>query len=91
MKLQIKEFARLTGVSVRTLHHYDKIGLLVPSKRNNSNYRVYSEEDVARLYQILLFKELEFSLKDIKSILDKKTSGLIEIYLENILRILEVK
>ena len=52
------------------LHHYDKLGLLVPSKRNNSNYRVYSEEDVARLYQILLFKELEFSLKDIKNILD---------------------
>ena len=42
----------------------------MPSKRNNSNYRVYSQEDVARLYQILLFKELEFSLKDIKRILD---------------------
>jgi len=66
----INEISKLTGVSIRMLHHYDKIGLLVPSKRNNSNYRVYSEEDVARLYQILLFKELEFSLKDIKSILD---------------------
>ena len=66
----INEISKLTGVSIRMLHHYDKIGLLVPSKRNNSNYRVYSEEDVARLYQILLFKELEFSLKDIKNILD---------------------
>ena len=66
----INEISKLTGVSIRMLHHYDKIGLLVPSKRNNSNYRVYSEEDVARLYQILLFNELEFSLKDIKSILD---------------------
>ena len=66
----INEISKLTGVSIRMLHHYDKIGLLVPSKRNNSNYRLYSEEDVARLYQILLFKELEFSLKDIKSILD---------------------
>ena len=66
----INEISKLTGVSIRMLHHYDKIGLLVPSKRNNSNYRVYSEEDVARLYQILLFKELEFSLKDIKRILD---------------------
>ena len=66
----INEISKLTGVSIRMLHHYDKIGLLVPSKRNNSNYRLYSEEDVARLYQILLFKELEFSLKDIKRILD---------------------
>ena len=66
----INEISKLTGISIRMLHHYDKIGLLVPSKRNNSNYRLYSEEDVARLYQILLFKELEFSLKDIKSILD---------------------
>ena len=67
---KINEVSKLTGVSIRMLHHYDKIGLLVPSKRNNSNYRVYSEEDVARLYQILLFKELEFTLKDIKRILD---------------------
>ena len=66
----INEISKLTGVTIRMLHHYDKIGLLVPSKRNNSNYRVYSEEDVARLYQILLFKELEFTLKDIKRILD---------------------
>ena len=66
----INQISKLTGVSIRMLHHYDKIGLLVPSKRNNSNYRVYSEEDVARLYQILLFKELEFTLKDIKRILD---------------------
>ena len=66
----INEISKLTGVSVRMLHHYDKIGLLVPSQRTNSNYRMYSEEDVARLYQILLFKELEFPLKEIKSILD---------------------
>ncbi|MGL5316687.1 MAG: MerR family transcriptional regulator [Peptostreptococcaceae bacterium] len=66
----INEISKLTGVSVRMLHHYDKIGLLVPSQRTDSNYRMYSEEEVARLYQILLFKELEFSLKEIKSILD---------------------
>ena len=54
----INEISKLTGVTIRMLHHYDKIGLLVPSKRNNSNYRVYCEEDVARLYQILIFKEL---------------------------------
>ena len=45
----INEISKLTGVTIRMLHHYDKIGLLVPSKRNTSNYRVYSEDDVAKL------------------------------------------
>ena len=71
----INEISKLTGVSIRMLHHYDKIGLLVPSKRNNSNYRMYSEEDVARLYQILLFKELEFSLKDISFVEEDHLKG----------------
>lgn len=65
----INEISKLTGVSIRMLHHYDKIGLLVPSKRTDANYRIYSDEDVAKLYQILLFKELEFSLQEIKTIL----------------------
>lgn len=65
----INEISKLTGVSIRMLHHYDKIGLLVPSKRTDTNYRMYSDEDVAKLYQILLFKELEFSLQEIKTIL----------------------
>lgn len=68
----INEISKLTGVSVRMLHHYDKIGLLLPSKRTDSNYRMYSDEDIARLYQILLFKELEFPLQEIKRILDDK-------------------
>lgn len=67
---KINEISKLTGISVRMLHHYDKIGLLIPSKRTDSNYRMYSDEDVARLYQILLFKELEFPLQKIKQILD---------------------
>ena len=46
----INEISKLTGVSIRMLHHYDKIGLLVPSKRTDSNYRMYSDEDVAKLY-----------------------------------------
>lgn len=68
----INEVSKLTGVSVRMLHHYDKIELLVPSKRTESNYRVYNDEDVLRLYQILLFKELEFPLQKIKQILEDK-------------------
>lgn len=65
----INEISKLTGVSIRSLHHYDEIGLLVPSKRTESNYRMYSEEDVERLYQILLFKELDFPLQEIKRLL----------------------
>ena len=67
---KISEVARLSGVSVRMLHHYDNIGLLIPSDKNDKNYRLYSDEDVKKLYQILIFKELEFSLKEIKNILD---------------------
>ena len=54
------------------LHHYDKIGLLSPSKRTDSNYRMYNNDDISRLYQILIFKELEFPLQEIKQILDDK-------------------
>ena len=69
---KINEVSKLTGVSIRMLHHYDKIRLLEPSKRTDSNYRMYNDEDIARLYQILLFKELEFPLQEIKQILDDK-------------------
>ena len=68
----INEISKLTGVSIRMLHHYDKIRLLEPSKRTDSNYRMYNDDDIARLYQILLFKELEFPLQEIKQILDDK-------------------
>ncbi|HBK0374303.1 TPA: MerR family transcriptional regulator, partial [Listeria monocytogenes] len=57
--MQIKELAELTGVSVRTLHHYDKIGLLVPQKDDWNGYRIYSENDIDKLQQILFFKELD--------------------------------
>ena len=69
---KINEVSKLTGVSIRMLHHYDNIGLLEPSKRTNSNYRMYNDDDIARLYQILIFKELEFPLQEIKQILDNK-------------------
>lgn len=68
--MQTKELAELTGVSVRTLHHYDKIGLLVPQKDNSNGYRIYSELDINKLQQILFFKALDFPLIKIKQILD---------------------
>lgn len=67
---RVKEVAELAGISVRTLHHYDRIGLLKPTSVEANGYRLYSEEDLARLQQILFFKELDFSLLEIKEILD---------------------
>lgn len=66
----VKEIAKQTGVSVRTLHHYDAIGLLKPTHVAESGYRYYDEAAVERLYLILLFRELDFPLKDIGRILD---------------------
>ncbi len=68
--MTIHEFGKLAGVSVRTLHHYDAIGLLPPTALTESGYRLYDDTALARLQSILLFRELEFPLKDIKRILD---------------------
>lgn len=65
----VKEIAALTGVSVRTLHYYHQIGLLKPSGQSNSGYRLYSDDDLSMLQQILFLKELDFPLKSIKSML----------------------
>jgi len=70
MKLQIKEFAELTGVSVRTLHYYDEIGLLKPSFVDEQNgYRFYDENSLERMQEILFYRELDFPLKSIAEIL----------------------
>lgn len=65
----VKQVADLTGLSVRTLHHYDTISLFKPSKYSESGYRLYSDEDLKILQQILFFKELDFPLKEIESII----------------------
>lgn len=70
MNLKISEVAKLTGVTVRTLHYYDKIGLLKPSKITEANYRLYSEDSLERLQQILFFRELDFPLCEIKAIME---------------------
>lgn len=66
----VKELAKLCHVSVRTLHHYDAIGLLKPTKVTEAGYRLYDEAALERLYLILLFRELGFPLKEIQGILD---------------------
>lgn len=68
--MTVNEVSKLTGVSIRTLQYYDTIGLLKPSGYTASGYRLYDDTALERLQQILLFKELEFPLKEIKRILD---------------------
>lgn len=70
--MTVNEVSKLAGVSARTLHYYNKIGLLQPSGRTEAGYRLYDDTALERLQQILLFRELEFPLKDIKEILDGK-------------------
>ena len=70
MALKVSEVARLTGVSVRALHHYDDIGLVRPSGRSDAGYRLYSALDLERLQQVLFFRELDFPLPEIQRILD---------------------
>lgn len=66
----VNEVSKLSGISVRTLHHYDEIGLLRPTEVTEAGYRLYDDTALERLQHILLFKELQFPLKDIKTILD---------------------
>ena len=66
----VSQLAEMAGVSVRTLHHYDHIDLLKPSSRTTAGYRLYEEQDLLRLQQILFFKELDFPLSEIRDILD---------------------
>ena len=70
----VKEVSELTGVSVRTLHHYDAIGLLRPTRVTEAGYHLYDGEALKRLWTILLFRELDFPLAAIRAILDNPTT-----------------
>lgn len=65
MGYSVGEVAKLAGVSVRTLHHYDDLGLVTPSGRTGAGYRLYSDGDLQRLQQVLMYRELDFALEDI--------------------------
>jgi DNA-binding transcriptional MerR regulator len=69
MAMTVGDVAKLAKVSVRTLHHYDSIGLVGPSGRSGSGYRLYDQPDLERLQQVLFFKELGFPLDDIRRIM----------------------
>jgi DNA-binding transcriptional MerR regulator len=66
----VAELAELAGVTVRTLHHYDQVGLLVPSTRSDAGYRLYSTDDLARLREILVWRRLDVPLAEIARLLD---------------------
>jgi DNA-binding transcriptional MerR regulator len=70
MDRTVGEIAKVSGLSVRTLHHYDEIGLLLPSARSGGGYRLYNDDDLARLQQVLFFRELGFALEDIGRIMN---------------------
>lgn len=74
----VKKLAKLAGVSVRTLHLYDQMGLLKPSVRTEARYRLYGEKELLRLQQILFYRELDFPLKDICTILDDPAFDLVQ-------------
>ncbi|MBQ9988828.1 MAG: MerR family transcriptional regulator [Clostridia bacterium] len=88
--LTVKQVSQKTGVSVRTLHHYDAIGLLPPSALSPAGYRLYNEAALCRLQSILLFRELRFPLKEIKAMLDDPSFSPAEA-LEQRIRILELQ
>src|SRR6185503_16281388 len=67
---RVADVARLSGVSIRALHHYDALGLLVPTGRTEAGYRLYTDKDLLRLQQILIGRELGFPLEEIKRSLD---------------------
>ncbi|MEW5848055.1 MAG: MerR family transcriptional regulator [Myxococcota bacterium] len=73
MGYTVKAVSKLAGVSVRTLHHYDAIGLLKPAQVSGAGYRLYSDDDLQRLQQILFFRELEFSLQEVADIMNDPT------------------
>lgn len=70
--MTVNDVSKLTGVSIRTLQYYDSIGLLKPKGRTEAGYRLYDDMALERLQQILLFKELEFSLQEIRQIIDSE-------------------
>jgi DNA-binding transcriptional MerR regulator len=72
--LKTREFAQLAGVTVRTLHHYDRLGLLMPKQRSRANYRLYSQRDFGRLEQIVVLTFLGMSLKQIRGLLESQGS-----------------
>ena len=78
MTYTIKQLADIANISVRTLHHYDQVGLLSPNRDEHNQYRIYKEEELLKLQQILFFRELDFSIKDIHRIISNDNFDIIQ-------------
>lgn len=76
--MTVHEVADLTGITIRTLHYYDEIGLLKPAIVTNSKYRLYTNDDLSRLQEILFFREVGFALKEIKNLLNSPNYNRVE-------------
>ena len=87
--LKVGELARRTGLTIRTLHHYDEIGLLTPSLHTDSGHRLYSAGDVARLQQVLSLRQLGFSLEEIRDCLKRPDRSPLEVIRLHIARLRE--
>src|SRR5262245_17778080 len=87
--LKVGVVAKRTGLTVRTLHHYDDLGLLSPSRRTESGHRLYTAGDLARLHQIMSLRQLGLSLEDIRSCLERPELSLVRVIELQIARLRE--
>ena len=87
--LKVGELARRTGLTVRTLHHYDEIGLLKPSLHTAAGHRLYTAADIARLQQVLSLRQLGFSLEQVRDCLDRPGFSPLEVIRLHVARLLE--
>jgi DNA-binding transcriptional MerR regulator len=87
--LQVGELAKRTGLTVRTLHHYDEMGLLKPSMHTEAGYRLYTRGDVARLQQVLSLRQLGFALEEIRDCLDRPGFAPLEVIRLHVARLRE--
>src|SRR6476660_1810016 len=87
--LKVGELARRTGLTIRTLHHYDEIGLLKPSLHTEAGHRLYTAGDVARLQQVISLRQLGFSLEDVRACLDRSDFSPVELIRLHITRLRE--
>ncbi len=91
---RVGDLAKRTGVSVRALHHYDAIGLLAPSRRSESRYRLYDREDIVRLQEIKSLRQLGFSLEEIRDLLAARRLtplGVVEMHLQRVREQMELQ
>src|SRR4051812_26469950 len=87
--LKVGELARRTGLTIRTLHHYDEIGLLRPSQHSEAGYRLYTAADIARLQQVLSLRQLGFSLEQVRDCLDRPGFSPLEVIRLHVARLRE--